>query len=192
MEETSTSINPLDPAQYRLDPSYLNAGAAKKLLLNVPVRKPKRQEFFRVRPEPQHRLTPVAIIEIDEDRESYLVVPTLAAALNTECALVTLYTVITRQGTLIIWPAKIPGADGRKVNMWHLSAVEAAERAMKGWVKLSANMHSGFYEVSEALTHFEDPEWPDLSLSQVLEIAFKNRRIDSPDHPVLRKLRGEI
>jgi hypothetical protein len=39
----------------------------------VPVRKPDRTWFVRVRPDPNYRLTPAAIIEEKDDREIYLV-----------------------------------------------------------------------------------------------------------------------
>jgi hypothetical protein len=35
------------------------------------------------------------------------------------------------------------------------------------------------------------PTWPELSFGELLKIAFKSRYIDTLDHPVLLKLRGE-
>ena len=39
---------------------------------------------------------------------------------------------------------------------------------------------------------FAEPVWLEATLQQLLEIAFKGRLIDTMDHPVLRRLRGEI
>lgn len=39
---------------------------------------------------------------------------------------------------------------------------------------------------------FDAPEFPDKPLNELLEIAFKGRVIDSTDHPICRKLRGEV
>jgi hypothetical protein len=44
----------------------------------------------------------------------------------------------------------------------------------------------------EAVAAFPEPQWPDMSLQKVLAMAFKDRFIDSLDHPVLKRLRGEI
>ena len=55
-----------------------------------------------------------------------------------------------------------------------------------------ANMPAGTYDVLEAAGQFPEPVWPEVSLQQLLEIAFKGRVIDTMDHPVLRRLRGEI
>ena len=49
-----------------------------------------------------------------------------------------------------------------KHNEWHRSAAEAAELAMKRWLRLTANMSLGAYEVFEATGDLPEPEWPDL------------------------------
>jgi len=74
--------NPFDPAALRLDQSFADTVGVKKQLMTVPVRKPNRQDFVRVHPDPQYRLTPAAIIDIKEDREVYLL--TLAKILPSE------------------------------------------------------------------------------------------------------------
>jgi hypothetical protein len=35
-----------------------------------------------------------------------------------------------------------------------------------------------------------EPEFPELTLNELLRIAFKDRIVDKLDHPVIRKLRG--
>ena len=78
MTKTSPAPNPFDPAALRLDQSFAETVGVKKLLTTVPVRKPNRQDFVRVHADPAYRLTPAAIIELKEDREVYLVTPTMA------------------------------------------------------------------------------------------------------------------
>jgi hypothetical protein len=56
-----------------LDQSYADTVGVKKLLTTVPVRKPNRQDFVRVHPDPEYRLTPAATIEVKDDGEIYLV-----------------------------------------------------------------------------------------------------------------------
>jgi hypothetical protein len=53
-------------------------------------------------------------------------------------------------------------------------------------------MELGAYEISEAVGDLPDPEWPDLSLQELLKIAFKDAYIDRIDHPVVQRLRGAI
>ena len=58
-------------------------------------------------------------------------------------------------------------------------------------MRVQANMHLGAYEVYEAADDLGEPEWPEASFLQILSIAFKNNFIDSIDHHVLKRLRGE-
>ena len=90
--EANSTPNPFDPATLRLDQSYADTVGVKKLLTTVPVRKPNRQDFVRVHPDPDVRLTPAAIIEVKEDREVYLVTPNMAQALPGEFSTVTLFS----------------------------------------------------------------------------------------------------
>ena len=69
----NSAPDPFDPASLRLDQSFAETVGVKKLLTTVPVRKPNRQEFVRVHPNPHQRLTPVAIIQLKEDREVFSV-----------------------------------------------------------------------------------------------------------------------
>ena len=183
--------DPFDPASLRLDQSFADGAGVKKLITTVPVRKPNRQDFVRVHPDPAFRLTPAAIIELRDDRETYLVLPLMAAELAGEIAVATLFLTINRQGVVHLWPVKLPGPDG-KHNEWHRSAAEAADVAMKRWVRVTANMSLGAYEVYEAQANIPDPTWPDLSLSEILKIAFRDRIVDRADHPLVKQLRGAI
>ena len=183
--------NPFDPAALRLDQSFADTVGVKKHLMTVPVRKPNRQDFVRVHPDPTYRLTPAAIIEIKEDREVYLVTPNMAQELPGEFTAATLFTAINRQGVLILWPVKLPGPDG-KHNEWHRSAAEAAELAMKRWLRLTANMSLGAYEVFEATGDLLEPEWPKIPFTEILKIAFRDRIVDRADHPLVQRLRGQV
>jgi hypothetical protein len=188
--QLGTAPDPFNPASLRLDPSYADTVGVRKLLTTVPVRKPNKQEFVRVHPDPSYRLTPAAIIEIKEDREVYLINPAMAAELPDEFSVATLYTVINRQGVLFLWPVKLPAPDGRQ-NEWHRSAAEAAETAMEHWLRIKANMSLGAYELFEATGDLPDPEWPDVPFQEILRTAFRDRYVEAPDHPLIKRLRGE-
>ena len=191
-EITNPTPNPFDNLSgLRLDQSYADTVGVKKLLTTVPVRKPNRQDFVRVHDDPRYRLTPAAIIEVKEDREVYLVTPEMAQALPGEFSMVTLYTTINRQGTLHIWPVKLPTPDGRQ-NEWHRSAAEAAERAMKKWVRVTSSMSLGAYEIFEASGDLPEPGWPDIPFEEILKIAFRERLVDRADHPLVQRLQGIV
>ena len=187
--ESRPSFDPFDPANLRLDQAFLSRGAARKLLTTVPVKKPGKQDFIRVHPGEEYRL-PVALIELREERETYLVMPGFAHELDeNDFFTATIHLAINRQKVLFLWPVRLPSPTGR-VSLWHVSAAEAAERAMKSWVRIAANMNLGAYEISEAAGSYSDPEWPDMPMSELLRIGFKQFLIEGPEHPVIQRLRG--
>jgi hypothetical protein len=182
------ATDPFDPDALRLDQTFIAGGGVRKLLLTVPVRRPSRQDFVRTHPDPAYRLT-TALVELRDERESYLVPPHMAEELVGEFSPCCLYTTINRQGVVHLWPVKLPGPDGRIID-WHRSAAEAAERAMSRWIRVAPNMALRAYEIFEALGTIPEPEWPDVSLRDLLGIAFRDRLVDRPDHPLIHRLRG--
>jgi hypothetical protein len=63
---------------------------------------------------------------------------------------------------------------------------------MRRWGRLTANMSLGAYEIFEASANIPDPTWPELPFTELLKIAFRDRLVDRPDHPVILQLRGAI
>jgi hypothetical protein len=179
-----------DPSRLRLSQNFSDMIGVKKAILSIPVRKPGRQAFFRVRPDENFCLE-TAVLELEDDRETYLVEPDLWSEISGEIRPKVLYTYITRQGVLGLWPIRLPGPDGR-LDEWNRTALEAAEKAKKGWIRLVSNMDLRAYDAFEADGNLSDPEWPDISFTEILKIAFKDRFIDSLDHPVFCRLRGEM
>ena len=103
----------------------------------------------------------------------------------------TLFTTINRQGTLHLWPVKLPNPEGRH-NEWHRSAAEGAERAQKKWVRVTASMSLGAYEIFESSADLPEPVWPGFSFQEILKIAFRDRIVDRGDHPLVQRLQGMI
>ena len=186
----SLDANIFDPAKLRLSQDFDAMVGVKKLVTSVPVRKPEGQWFVRTHPEEEYRL-PTAVLEDKTDRETFLVDPSLTGELAGEITPILLFTSINRQGVLFLWPVKLPRADGRR-NEWNRSAMEAAFLATKRWVRMTSNTTLGAYEVYEATGQLPDPEWPNLSFIKILEVAFRDKFIRSLDHPLIRRLRGQI
>ena len=174
----------------RLTQGFNQTVGATRTQLVIPVRKPSRQDWVRVHPDPSYRLE-TCVLELKEERETYLVSQSLWSEIADDISPRVLYTAITRQGTLFVWPVRMPGGDGR-TDRWSESALTGADLATKLWIRLSANMQSGGYDVFEAAGKIPDPVWPDLPLSDILRRAFSNAFIEDIDHPVLLKLRGEV
>jgi len=53
-------------------------------------------------------------------------------------------------------------------------------------------MSLGAYEIFEASGDLPEPVWPDFSFQEILRIAFRERIVDRPDHPLVQRLRGIV
>jgi len=182
--------DPFDPARLRLSQEGGAEVGVRKALLTVPIRKPNRQWFVRVHPDEAYRLQ-VALLELKEERESYLVQPDLCPELPGEVSPMLLVTAINRQGVVFLWPIRMPDLNGR-IDAWSQSAMGACELAMNRWVRVASNMSLGAYDVYEATGELAEPAWPEVEFKELLRIGFGDRFITSLDHPVIRRLRGEI
>ena len=187
--EDKVSDNPFDPQKLRLSQNYGASAGVKKLTTTIPVRKPGKQDYVRVHPDPTYRIE-TAVLEIKEEQETFLVAQELWDELPGELTPKVLFTTINRQQVTSLWPIRLPGDDGR-IDTWNGRAMEAATFAQKQWVRICSNKSLGAYDVFQATGEIPEPEWPELNLEQILEIAFKGRFIDDFDHPVLKRLRGE-
>ncbi|MBX9653620.1 hypothetical protein K2Y11_08390 [bacterium] len=184
--------DPFNLDSLRLSQDFEAMVGGEKVLTTVHVRKPGKEQWIRVHPDDKFRID-VLTLELKEESEIYLVSADLMYLLGTESTLrpMTLYATITRNGDVFLWPIACPGVDG-KDNEWHRSAREAAHIGMKRWIRVTANRSLGAYETSITKATLPDPTWPTQTLQDLVRIAFRKRFIDTVDHPVLRRLRGEI
>ncbi|MFH1265257.1 MAG: hypothetical protein ABIK89_05975 [Planctomycetota bacterium] len=182
--------DPFDPESLRLGQDFASSIGVKKVLTTVPCRKPNRHEFIRVRPGEEWRLE-TGVFEDKVNRENYLVRRDLWAELAGEVYPVCLSLAVNRQSDVFLWPVKLTGADGRS-NPWNDSALAAARLAESRWIRLAANMGAGMYDTFEAAGDLSEPEWPELSFREILELCFKGRYIQDVEHPAIRALRGEV
>jgi hypothetical protein len=166
---------------------------ASEQLTGVEVRKPQGMEFVRIHPSDGMTITMV----LHEDKsnlrsEFYVVLPSMVQEMMElgSATYAQLYTATTRQGLTMIWPVKLP--TGGASNPWLETALEAVKAAKSNWIRLFADMGRGHYRIMKAEGDLDPPEFPDKPLSELLEMAFKGRVIDSSDHPICRKLRGRV
>ena len=178
----------LELSRLRISPDFGNKIGTRKLITTIPIRKPRRTEWIRTHSDSAWRI-PVWVLM--EEQELFVVASDIADSIPGEVAAMELVPTINRQGVLFLWPLRLPSPDGR-VNDWNESAREAAERAIPTWVRVASNMALKAYEIYEVLADIPEPPWPDLSFDAMVKIAVRGRVIDSLEHPIVRKLRGEL
>lgn len=184
--------DPFDPASLRLGSDYAEGLGVKRVISTIPVRKPNKSEWFRVRSGDAWRLQ-TAVLELERgvERTTFLLAPALWPDLSGEVSPAVLLTCVNRSGDLFIWRIKLPGPDGRS-NTWTDSAIQIATAAETTWCRMVSDTANGHYTHFEPTAELPEPKWPDMTFSAMLKIAFRDRMIDTPDHPVLRELRGGV
>ncbi|MBX3421844.1 MAG: hypothetical protein KF752_09855 [Pirellulaceae bacterium] len=175
----------------RLSQDFAGVAKVKPALTNIRCRKPHRQEFVRVRSGVENQFHTGCFVD-KETREVYLVSPNLWHLLAGDVTPTMLVVCKARNCDIpFLWPLTVPDSEGRS-NRWHDSAIEAAHLAESQWLKVVADMSAGLYVPMVALGNLAEPDWSDVPMMhELLRLAFKGRFIDSEDHPVLRRLRGE-
>ena len=189
-DNTTPSAAGLDLKSLRLPANYGATLGVKKLLTNVLVGKPKKPQFFRTHLADDMTF-PAMILENKEARESYVVVPEVAQEISELVRPVMLHAAIDRQNNVSLIPVQLPGEDGTR-NPWHESLAQAVEHAKLKWLRITANMHAGGYDVYEAEGELPEPEWPAHDIDALVQVAFRGKIITSLDHPVVQSLLGKI
>jgi len=195
---TSTSTEAIDVFDFeaiRIPPNFEREAGVRKQLTMVRVRKPRRQEWVRVHPDPAYHAK-VATIVLKEDENSkeeiYLVAPRVAEDMTDEITLTTLYLAMNRQGDVFIWPCRDPNPELRRGDTAATSRLEAIEAAMTRYVRVQ--WKSPAYEISfrDASIVATEPVWPDKPFSELIKIAFfrVGLYIDDPNHQVIKILQG--
>ena len=177
-------------SKLRLPQDFDNIVGGRKLTQHIPVRKPEKQWFVRTHYSDEMWFQ-AAILDFKEEGEAYIVEHNFWDELANEIRPMVLIPSVTTQGHLFLWPILLPSEDGR-INDWSRTALRGAEHAQKNWVRVVSNMSMGAYEIVVAATMYPDPSWPDYGLGEWIRLGFHDRTINTADHPVIRKLRGEL
>ncbi len=190
--DINNDIKPLiqgfDLDALRLPQNFSEALGVRKLITRVPVRKPQKTEFFQVRADENWRFQTMTL-ELKEEGETYILKQTLWDVIPELLRPTMLHTAIDRRNNVFLIPVPLPGSDGRR-NPWHESLNSAVSTAETSWVRSVANMKLGGYDLLVATSKLADPEWPSVTFRELVEIAFRDRVIESIDHPVIRQLLG--
>ena len=180
----------LDLEELSLSQTFDALVNTEQIVTDIPVGRRDNQTFVRAHPNKENQLI-TKVLEDKVNRDTFLVDRKLWGPLHVDLTTKVLITAITRQNQLFLWPIRLPGENGT-MDPWNQSALEAARVARDRWVRVVSNMAKGSYDVFKAVEELPEPEWPDLTFQEIIDIAFKGKYINDLNHPVLRRLRGEF
>lgn len=180
-------LSGLDISQFvdvKVDP---NENIMKEILTIPVLAKPNKQSFFRTHPEFE---TKAYIIEWEDERNAaYIVLPKMLPYVDDQAKPYILYLCTYPNGTIFLTSIKQPNEDGNW-NEWHRSKTEAIIKAKKEWIRLIPDKKAQGYNVQIAKGDYGVPKWPELSMNEIIAIAFKDRHISDVNHPKIKQLAG--
>ena len=188
MQNQTSNTGSIDFNALRLPQNFGESLGVRKAITRVPVRKPNKTDFFRVRSGEAWRYQTM-ILEIKEESETYVVSSALWNTIPELLRPAMLHVASDRRNNVFLIPIPLPSEDGRR-NSWHESMAGIVEVAEDSWVRATANKAIGGYDMFVAESKLAEPDWPDMSLDEMLKIAFRDKILDNSDHPVIRQLLG--
>jgi hypothetical protein len=167
-------------------------GLTKPELVSMGAHRPGKWVYFRCHPDPEMSVAMLMLKDDDIDGTFYGVANELSDILLGELEIarpMVLKLCVTRGGTPFWWP--ISAATARP-NSWSQSASRCCDIARGQWIRVQSSREGGTYVPHVAAGDFGEPRWPDKTLGELLRIAFGDKFIADLNHPILKKLRGEL
>jgi hypothetical protein len=159
-----------------------------KVLIFLPVRKPKKDEWVRI-----HRSIRVRayVYESAEERSWYLISPEVFETLAEFARIVDLSLAITATDVAFIWPVSVPTE--RRPHHAHTESFESAKAAREEWIQTAWT--NGHWAVHRRPKKMPDPIWPKEIPTPESMLRFAANTgslelIDSKDHPIIQRLLG--
>lgn len=174
----------------RLAQNFGDSLGVKKVLSTVQVGKPSKERFFRAH-KSNDMVFPAMLLENKATSEVYLVGAPVSEVLGGLVRPVELYAAIDRQGNPSLIPVPMPDQNGNR-NPWHQSLADAVARSRNTWIRITANKAIGGYDIYEANAKLPEPIWPTESMDTLLDVAFRGRILNDPNHPVVVDLLGGV
>jgi hypothetical protein len=174
--------SPAAAASLAIDQSHMEEFAsAEEKSSDVRLGKPPKGNYFTVRVEDRAYYF---ILEM-EGRDPYIVAPSIAKQKTDEDVIRPILVVryITMAGEEGLWLLKLDRPDA-KSNRFNTSALRILEEAEKGWVRLISAKGHYRYQVSKKTLEQTPARFSNRSFQELINIAFRDRVIDSLDHEI--------
>jgi hypothetical protein len=192
--QTSKEVpaDPFDPKSLGISTDYAAAISAQASTKPFELRKPNGQEFFRTSPFNHQRLLVGAIADQQEMSKLYVVQPELLDQVKVRFPKsVRVYELVLTQslvGTAFLWG--VPLSEDRG-GSWNSSQRDARHKGESRWTNMASGR--GQYDVT-TIDNSKEVVWDSFPpMIKILRQALSDGRlINTMDHPLLCKLRGEI
>ena len=184
-------VDPFDPMNLGISTDYAAAINAKASTKPFELRAPNDQEFFRTSPRENHHLVVGSIADKQDMGKVYIVSGVLLEEVKLKFpkAVRAVELVLTQilVGASLVWPVPLAEDRGGK---WNSTQRAACAQGKTRWTNKTSGR--GEYDILPV----DNPkvvDWDSFPpFRDILRQAASERLIDSLEHPLLKKLRGEI
>ena len=143
------------------------------------------KSFFKVFNKPE--LTFTASVLTDGNYTQHLVAKVVADELGSDVKLRDLRLAQTVSGENFVLSTAAPTTKNNR-NSWVRSAQEAIKQSIDNPIRVTRGEDS--FRIIKSQRPYPEPTWPDLSLEDMIELAFGERMITDMDHPLVKGLLG--
>jgi hypothetical protein len=145
--------------------------------------------WFRAHPKNEVDILMLDLTEGDSDALYYLDKSLWPKLVNeSTVGLRLLVQCQTLQRTDFLWAIKLKSPFAKRENSWTASALKERELARSKWIRHRSKREKQAYDPWVSDTLDDEPKWPDLEWAKFLEIALKDRYIDSIENEILVEL----
>lgn len=166
-------------------PDTFAAISAAKITTTVEITRPSPKSW--VMAHSTDVVPRVAIVTMPEERGSGVYViqsDMLKHVPALDITVAALHRGVDIDGTEFLWLAR-EGED-----TWASSMKEAIKIAMGSWVRVQSDRQTSRYVTATPKGELPAPVWSDKPFAELVELAIRERTIDSPSHPVIKLLEG--
>lgn len=159
---------------------------------SVAFRKPNSTEFIRTNGNPAFTSVYPILQLKDSISDFWLIAPHLADEFPELVRYHRVYVCCNSTNKIFLCGVQLADPRTGKRNKWHESLEYELSIANFSWIRLEADTSSSGYQHTIS-SSTKEPVFPErYSLDNLMDIAFRGRKITSIDHDVLRRLRGEL
>jgi hypothetical protein len=182
--------DPFDPMNLGISTDYARAINMQASTKPFELRKPNDQEYVRVSQREDYRITVASISDKQDMNRVYIVAGGLLDEVKTKYPravhAVQLVLAQALAGAAFLWPVPLAEDRGGK---WNSSHRAACDQAKYRWTNMAAGR--GEYEI-KSVDNPKEIDWNSFPpMREILRQAASERLIESMDHSLLKKLRGE-
>lgn len=176
--------------QLKLPDNYSNTIGGIKLPTKPSFGKLNKHRFSRVHPGSEYQLT-VLIVEDKDAGETYIATPAMAGHLGKNATPRNIRLAVDNYLVPKLVAEPLVDLSGRP-NLWNATMILAIKKAETEWVRIESDMAAQQYSIILAANDLGEPQWPNLSMGELIEEVFTNKIISDPSHPYIRQLEGRI